>query len=192
MKIYTRNGDKGKTGLLGAVNVSKSHAAIEVCGSVDETNSHIGAAIFHIGEAGKPDDQIDLKETLTQIQVELFDLGSRVAASMSSKAASMPAKLDSENIKQLEMWIDQLDHVLTPLTAFILPGGSAAGCQLHLARSVCRRAERKLVELIEAGTDRDLSIDLAYLNRLGDLLFQLARYANQLNGIPETNWQATK
>lgn len=192
MKIYTRNGDEGKTGLLGAIEVSKSHAAIEVCGSVDETNCHVGAAIFHWNQANESPDQIDLTAMLTQIQNELFDLGSRVAASLSANPKTQPAVLDHENIKQLENWIDLADGLLAPLTAFILPGGSAAGCHLHLARSVCRRAERRLVEMIESGTDRDLSVDLIYLNRLGDLLFQLARYANQKNGCPETRWSATR
>ena len=192
MKIYTRNGDKGETGLPGAVRVSKSHLVIEVCGSVDETNCHLGCAIAHWLEQGQTATDPDLNSTLTQIQIELFDLGSRVAAALASAPKIVPAELDQENVRQLELWIDQFEASLPALQTFILPSGSLAGCQLHLARTVCRRAERRLVELIDAGTERELSIDLVYLNRLSDLLFVMARFANQESGCIETPWTASR
>lgn len=202
MKIYTRNGDKGETGLLGAVKVSKSHLVVEVCGSVDETNSHLGCAIAHWREhvestkadGIKPATSIALDpiSVLTQIQMELFDLGSRVAAALASDPKTIPAELNEVNIQQLENWIDQFDATLPPLQTFILPSGSHTGCQLHLARTVCRRSERRLVELLEAGAERELSVDLVYLNRLSDLLFVMARFANHSVGCTETPWTASR
>ena len=128
MKIYTRSGDKGETGLLGAVRVSKSHLVIEVCGSVDETNSHLGCAVAHLSKNTESTSSIDLKSILTRIQMELFDLGSRVAAALAADPKTNPAELNNENILQLEKWIDQFDDSLPPLQTFILPSGSLAGC----------------------------------------------------------------
>ena len=183
MKIYTKTGDQGETGLLGGIRVNKSHLAIEVCGSLDEANSLIGVGVsFGLPEV--------IALQLTQIQNDLFDLGSRVAACLSD--ASRPAQFPVANIEKLESWIDQAQSSVPPLTAFILPGGSPGGAHLHLARSVCRRAERRLVSLVEAGVKQELSVELIYLNRLGDLLFVLARSANQLAGVTETKWSASE
>ncbi len=192
MKIYTRNGDLGETGLLGAVRVSKSHLVVEVCGSVDETNCHLGCAIAHCRDQGGATSELKPISVLTQLQIELFDLGSRVAAALAPDPKINPAELNEDNILQLESWIDQFDASLAPLQTFILPSGSLTGCQLHLARTVCRRSERRLVELMDAGTDRDLSIDLVYLNRLSDLLFVMARFANHEAGCTETPWTARR
>ena len=195
MKIYTRNGDKGETGVLGAIKVSKSHLVIEVCGTVDETNCHLGCAIAHCvdqSESGALAEHAELTTILTRIQNDLFDLGSRVAAAMAADPKTKPANLDESNIRQMEAWIDRFDGLLPPLQAFILPGGSHVGCQLHLARTVCRRAERRLVSLLETDVERDLSTDLIYLNRLSDLLFVLARFANQQTDCPETPWVQNK
>lgn len=195
MKIYTRNGDKGETGLLGAIQVSKSHLAIEVCGSLDETNCHVGCAVCTLSLATQQSEtnptKPDLIGTLTRIQNELFDLGSRVAAALSDAPKTQPATSDGTEVDQLEAWIDYFDSKIPPLKMFILPGGSPVGSQMHLARSVCRRAERSLVALIKSGVKRDLSSDLIYLNRLSDLFFVLARYTNQLEGVEETPWSAT-
>ena len=179
MKIYTKTGDQGETGLLGGVRVSKSHSAIKVCGSIDEVNSFIGLSRVENQSAS-------LNALLTQIQHDLFDLGSRVAACLSS--SDRIPDFPPERVAELEKAIDQYDEELAPLKAFILPGGGRTGGTLHLARSVCRRAERQLVELINSETKTDLSLELIYLNRLGDLLFVLARYTNQLDRCPETEW----
>jgi cob(I)alamin adenosyltransferase len=192
MKIYTRNGDEGETGLLGAIRVSKSHLVIETCGTLDEINSHLGCVVSHLAstpDGSEPDSQ-DPGEVLTKIQCEIFDLGSRVAASLSSDPKTKPAERDPESVSRLEAWIDLFDSRLPPLTCFILPGGSIAGSQMHLARTVCRTAERRLVSLIDADIERDLSGDLVYLNRLSDLLFVLARFVNQLEGCEEMPWTA--
>ncbi len=179
MKIYTKTGDQGETGLLGGVRVSKSHSAIKVCGSIDEVNSFIGLSRVE-------NQSVSLNALLTQIQHDLFDLGSRVAACLSS--SDRIPDFPPERVAELERAIDQYDEELAPLKAFILPGGGRTGGTLHLARSVCRRAERQLVELINSETKTDLSLELIYLNRLGDLLFVLARYTNQLDRCPETEW----
>ncbi len=179
MKIYTKTGDHGETGLLGGVRVSKSHSAIKVCGSIDEVNSFIGLSRVE-------NQSVSLNALLTRIQHDLFDLGSRVAACLSS--SDRIPDFPPERVAELERAIDQYDEELTPLKAFILPGGGRTGGTLHLARSVCRRAERQLVELINSETTTDLSLELIYLNRLGDLLFVLARYTNQLDRCPETEW----
>lgn len=196
MKIYTRSGDKGETGLLGAVRVPKSHLVIEVCGTVDEVNCHLGCAIAQwasqdVERQDSLEDAPDPKAVLTRIQSELFDLGSRVAAALSAETKTAPAELDPDGIERMEKWIDGFDSKLPPLQCFILPSGSLVGCQLHLARTVCRRAERRLVSLIESGIERELSQDLIYLNRLSDLLFVMARFTNQISGCTETPWNAS-
>ena len=192
MKIYTRSGDKGETGLLGAVRVSKSHLVVEVCGSVDEANSHLGCAIAYWRDQTEPTSDLDPVSILTRIQMELFDLGSRIAAALATDPKTQPAELNEDHILQLEQLIDKFDALLPPLQTFILPSGSHTGCQLHLARTVCRRSERRLVELVDAGTNRDLSVELIYLDRLSDLLFVMARFANQEAGCTETPWTANR
>ena len=179
MKIYTKTGDQGETGLLGGVRISKSHPAIKACGSLDETNSFVGLA-----RAGSLPQNV--AKTLEQVQHDLFDIGSRVAACL-GKTNRIP-EFPVSRSEELEKIIDNFQEQLTPLDAFILPSGSRGGSTLHLTRSVCRRAERDLVELIESGIDKDLSSELIYLNRLGDLLFVLARSVNQHNESPETKW----
>ncbi len=187
MKIYTKTGDKGETGLLGGVRVSKSHLAINVCGSLDEANSFLGLvrAELRLGELSA--DLFDqLEPVFVRLQHDLFDLGSRVAACLgeSKKIPEFPVSRSVE----IEEAIDQFQSELPALTAFILPSGNRAGATLHLARSVCRRAERDLVELMNEELKMDLSSELVYLNRLGDLLFVLARFVNQSGGDIETSW----
>lgn len=191
LKIYTKTGDEGQTGLLGGTRVSKSHLAVNVCGGLDETNSLLGLAI----SLSLPD---DIAKRLTQIQNDLFDLGSRVAACLSESARA--AEFPADRIDQLENWIDLYQSGLPELTQFILPGGSTSGATLHHSRTVCRRTERDLVALIatlsEKGpakvTKNQLSTEMIYLNRLSDLLFVMARHLNRVAGVPETNWRASK
>lgn len=202
MKIYTKTGDKGETGLLGGIRVPKSHLAINACGSLDETNSLIGLSRSSLTTPrAKPPTKGDQAETaptqssnlfadidqlLEQIQNDLFDLGSQVAACMG--ASNRPPDFPELRVRELELQIDQFQSELPPQTEFILPGGNQAGSFLHLARSVCRRTERDLVELNTSKIDRSLSVELIYLNRLGDLLFVLARVANVRSGSNEVNW----
>ena len=180
MRIYTKTGDSGETGLLGGIRISKSHLAIQVCGALDETNSFIGLARSH----GLPD---DVDTLLGAIQNDLFDLGARVAASLgeSSKVPRFP----ESRLTELETSIDKFDQELPPLKSFILPGGNLGASTVHLARSVCRRAERQLVQLIEAVDEIGLSDELIYLNRLSDVLFVLGRLINNRANCEETLWE---
>lgn len=185
MKIYTKTGDDGKTGLLGGLQVSKAHQAIEAVGTVDELNSLLGLVVsYKIGDV--------LQNELTSIQNDLFDIGSRIAACLSE--TDRVADLPTAQIDKLEKTIDRYEQTLPPLQVFILPSGCPAACHLQLARSVCRRAERRLVELIGLPDDlkRTFETELIYLNRLSDLLFVLSRAVNQAENITEREWQVTK
>jgi cob(I)alamin adenosyltransferase len=185
LKIYTKTGDSGDTGLFGGARVSKADPRVAAYGDVDETNACLGVARAAVVAA---DDQ-ELALMLEHIQRDLFALGARLAdpgrkiADRVAKAAVSPA-----DIARLEGWIDALEGALPPLKRFILAGGSHAGAALHLARTVCRRAERAMVELL-AGDNEAFEADLLiYINRLSDLLFVMARRANQRAGTPEIEW----
>ena len=176
MKIYTRAGDDGSTNLLAGQRILKTHLRIEACGTVDELSCAIGTA-----RAASPSSPTD--KTLATIQNSLFELGADLA---DPKEKRHPARIGSATIRWLETEIDRMDSELPPLKNFILPGGSAAAAQIHLARAICRRAERAVVNLAqneETNTDA-----LSFLNRLSDFLFILARYENFRSGIPEEKW----
>lgn len=179
MKIYTRTGDKGETGLLGGARVPKDHARIEAYGTVDELNSHLGmlrdiAAPHHAG-------------LIIGVQENLFAIGSRLASNNNEEAArfNVPA-IDEASITALEQAMDLMDKDLEPMRNFILPGGHPAISQAHICRTVCRRAERRVVQLARE-TDIDPSL-VRYLNRLSDLLFVAARHLAHLNGVADTPW----
>jgi cob(I)alamin adenosyltransferase len=179
MKIYTKTGDAGETSLFDNSRVSKADPRVDAYGEVDEVNAVLGAALSH----GVDD---DIAAVLTTVQKDLFAVGARLADPSSRIAERVTkAAVTTEQIERLETTIDRLETELPPLRRFILPGGSSAGALLHLARTVCRRAERRVVAL---GTD---SVELGviiYLNRLSDLLFVMARAVNHRAGIPETEW----
>lgn len=180
MKIYTKTGDAGETALFDGTRVSKADARVATYGEVDELNAVIGLARSALAtEAVTP-----LVEMLDQIQRDLFALGSRLA-DPSHKVAGRVTKaaITPQDVRRLEECIDRLEADLPPLRRFILPGGSSAGATLHVARTVCRRAERAMVALGEL--DREL---LVYVNRLSDLLFVMARSANRRAGTPEVEW----
>jgi cob(I)alamin adenosyltransferase len=181
MKIYTKAGDRGETGLLGGERVWKDTPRLEVCGSLDELNALLGL----VGaEHALP---AEIGDLLTRIQNMLFNAGSQVAAV--PPAAAKALLIGESNIEQLESAIDRFETELPPLAHFILPGGCRAAALLHVARTVCRRAERRLVTLSNAepgGVDRRL---LMFLNRLSDLLFVLARLANHRAGLADVPWR---
>jgi len=178
LKIYTKTGDKGVTSLFGGKRVSKDELRIEAYGTVDELNSVLGVA-----RAFNENKQID--EILGQIQDQLFVLGADLATPPDVKSAAMK-RISKDDSASLERIIDELDPQLEPLKSFILPGGSKSASLLHHARAVCRRAERRVVSLKRnGGTSADTVI---YLNRLSDLLFVLARYANKVANITEAPW----
>jgi cob(I)alamin adenosyltransferase len=179
-RIYTRMGDAGDTGLLGGGRVRKSHERVVACGEVDELNALLGVVVA--GAEGH-----DRREVLVTIQRDLLALGARLAAlDPDSLASSAKAELGMGQVSQLEAWIDSAEDRLAPLERFVLPGGSRQGGLLHLARTVCRRAERAVVALADR-EDVEPGI-LAYLNRLSDLLFSLARQANLDAQVPEEPW----
>lgn len=179
MKIYTRGGDRGETGLLGGHRVSKSHVVVAALGSLDELNCTLGLVLG--GELPAA-----LRELLEPIQHDLFALGSQVADACGQ--TGRVGRLPPARVEQLEQAIDQLDADLPPLRTFILPGGAPAGSHLHLARAVARRAERELVACVETLNLEDWGTELALLNRLADLLFVAARWANRQAGVSETAW----
>lgn len=178
MKIYTKTGDDGTTGLIGGDRVRKSDARLECYGTIDELNAHLGLAAV----TSQPSQQ----ELLRQVQNDLFVIGSHLATPEESKhKASLPS-LDDGMIHRLEMQIDAAESVLSPLRNFILPGGTQTAAQLHIARTVCRRAERLLVDF---AMDRPVpAIVLTYLNRLSDWLFVQARHANALQNVADIPW----
>lgn len=181
MKIYTKKGDKGNTSLFGGRSIQKNSERIEAYGTVDELNSVIGMVLtYELSEEGK--------NFLNEIQHQLFILGADLATLPEKKAKI--ERIGSKHIDQLEQWIDKLDEKLPALTHFILPGGSAAGASLHMARTVCRRAERKVVALKESDPVSDECV--IFLNRLSDLLFVMARFENHESGIKETKWISRK
>jgi cob(I)alamin adenosyltransferase len=181
MKIYTKTGDKGDTGLFGGGRVPKDDVRVEAYGDVDELNAVLGLA-----RAVEPLPRID--EVLVPLQRDLFSIGALLATPDLEKMHGhlTKASIDDRRIKDLERAIDECEKELEPLKAFIIPGGSRKGAVLHVARTVCRRAERRVVHL-----QREVeipSIVVVYLNRLSDLLFMLARVANVVTGTGEVTW----
>lgn len=175
MKIYTRTGDKGKTGLFGGQRVAKSALRLHAYGTLDELNACLGMIA---SEKNLPS---PLPEQIQKIQSLLFQIGADLATPLESSAKIL--RMKELPATEMEQWIDALELELTPLTRFILLGGSRAGAELHLARTVCRRAERLIVELDE--TEAITKAIIVIINRLSDYLFVAARYANKQLGAEE-------
>ncbi len=178
MKIYTKTGDAGETGLFAGPRVRKDAARIEAYGTVDELNAVLGFARTQSLPA-------NLDSIVARIQNELFRLGAELATPDRSRCAT--AVLTDNEITVLESEIDVLEAALAPLSQFILPGGTCAAAALHVARTVCRRAERRVVSLATAEPLGEVAI--AYLNRLSDFLFVAARAANKVAGVADVAWQ---
>ncbi len=179
MKIYTRTGDAGDTGLLGGVRVSKSNLRVDAYGEVDELNASLGTVAANVSNT-------EIGPVLEQIQRDLFSVGALLANPTGAGKRNDKISLGSEDVRRMEDAIDRFDSRLPDLTQFILPGGSPGGSLLHQARSVCRRAERKVVSL--ASSEPVAESVIPYLNRLSDLLFVLARFENQDRGMEEKPW----
>ena len=182
MKIYTRTGDDGSTGLFGGDRIPKDHFRIEAYGTVDETNSALGLVRAHI-ESHPEHDYLD--ELLHKIQSELFVLGADLATPNDAKV-DVP-RIGQLHVDYLEEQIDILDAQIPQLKHFILPGGSAPAAFMHLGRTICRRAERQAVRLSHQDTINHLTV--TYLNRLSDLLFVLARWTNHRLELNEETWR---
>ncbi len=183
MRIYTRQGDNGQTTLFDGTRVSKCNLRLQTYGTLDELNSLLGVAAALCAHA-------ELRAMLESLQQQLFDLGADLATPLGSKNASKVRRFTTDDAAALEPQIDAVAARLPPLKTFVLPGGSVLAAQLHVARTVCRRAERHLVELMER--EQIGAGPLVYLNRLSDLLFMLARLGNQLEGTPDVAWQMRK
>ena len=178
MKLYTRTGDAGETSLFGGTRARKDDPRVDAYGEVDEVNACLGLA-----RASCTDHDIDAE--LVHLQRDLFALGARLADPGEKIAARVTkAALGDEDVTRLEQLIDRYEAELPPLRRFILAGGSPTGAALHVARAVCRRAERRMVAL-EPAVDAVL---VRYVNRLSDLLFVMARAVNHRTGAPETEW----
>lgn len=184
MKIYTKTGDKGTTKLVDGKSVEKNHPQVEAYGTVDELNSHIGLARSFCANKCSDIDQIE--KILEIIQNQLFSVGSLLATSEESVFYKLP-QIEESHCKSLENWIDQANEKLPELRNFILPAGDALSSQLHICRTVCRRAERLTAELFKS--EIRYSSILIYLNRLSDLFFVWARLANHAQNIPDTIWK---
>lgn len=176
-RIYTRTGDSGETALGSGARVSKAHLRIQAYGTVDETNAVLGIVRLHTQEMSKLDDM------LGRIQNELFDLGADLCVpDTGAKLEYEPLRILSTQWQRLETEIDDLNARLAPLRSFVLPGGHPAAAHLHLARTVCRRAERLMVELKSHAGEHVSDAAIAYINRLSDFLFVASRWANAQSG----------
>lgn len=179
MKIYTKTGDKGTTSLVGGTRVPKTHIRLEAYGTVDELNSNLGLLITYLLD-GKD------KDFLQQVQDRLFAVGSHLTTDREKMELKEASIISSEQVEMVEREIDRLDTLLPPLSAFILPGGSRGAAVCHVCRTVCRRAERRILALVE---QVEIASELlAYVNRLSDYLFVLSRKMNQDDKKGEIFW----
>lgn len=180
-RIYTRTGDLGETGLFGGGRVRKSHPRVVAYGAVDELNASIGVAHAAL-------DDPEVRDRLATVQADLFSLGSHLSTPREPGAPLHPylPALPTDRVAEFESWIDEADAELPELRAFILPGGSPGAATLHLARTICRRAERQVIALAQTEVvDPEI---IVYLNRLSDLLFQFARLVNLRAGERDRLW----
>ena len=182
VKIYTKTGDQGKTSLIGGTKVVKSHLRSEAYGTVDELNSFIGSLNDQLNDSGT-------KKTLAEIQDRLFTIGSSLACDPEKEPKMKIPDLQEDDIVLLEKEMDRMNESLPPMKSFILPGGHPAVSAAHIARCVCRRAERHCVNMAEQGMFVEPLV-IKYLNRLSDHLFVVARYTAFLLGVAEIEWKA--
>lgn len=180
MKIYTKTGDDGTTGLFGGERVSKTDLRVEAYGTVDEANSALGLARTTTASES-------IVEWLEEVQADLFALGAELACTPGKLTALGTPRIDQRRVERLEQLMELMDAQLEPLKNFILPGGTSAASAMHHARAVARRAERRVLEL-HASHAVSLEIRL-YLNRLSDFLFLLARYENSVSNTPDIAWK---
>ena len=188
MKLYTKTGDKGQTGLFGGQRVSKANPRVEAYGTIDELNSVVGWCNVEAQNAG----QTEMVAVLTRVQSRLFEIGADLATPRPADGEDVSAMISSvprvtlEHVEELERHLDRNSEKVKPMASFILPGGTELASRLHIARTVCRRVERIVVELGE--TEPLGQYIVQYLNRLSDLLFAMAREANQDAGVDDIPW----
>lgn len=185
MKLYTKSGDDGTTGLFSGQRVGKDHPRVVAYGTVDELNAAIGLAAVACGEQDALHQR--LLAMFRELQSRLFDIGADLATPEEGKNADRIARVSDEQVARIEQWIDEIDAGNEPLSQFILPGGTELAARLHVARTICRRAERDIVHLSRSETIGDNV--LKYFNRLSDLLFAMARCANKQAGVNDVPWE---
>lgn len=185
MKLYTKTGDDGTTGLFGGDRVDKDHPRVESYGAVDELNACLGVAAAAC--AGDDDVSRRLLEILRAMQSRLFDIGADLATPPGTPHESKVMRVAVRHVEEVEGWIDEVEAGNAPLTQFILPGGGELSARLHLARAVCRRAERRIVNLRRSQEVGEAVVH--YVNRVGDLLFAMARRANAAAGVEDVPWE---
>ena len=178
-RIYTRGGDRGETSLGDGARTPKFHIRVKAFGGIDEANAAIGVALLHI-------DDSEVRSILSVVQNDLFDLGADLCVPERPESTRSRLRVNAKQVETLEHHIDRFNEALSPLTSFILPGGSAASAYMHLARAIVRRAERDVVELAAHETVNEEA--LKYVNRLSDLLFVLCRYLNE-RGMADVLWK---
>ena len=187
MKIYTGSGDRGKTSIFSGERVSKSHRRVEAYGDVDELNSFLGGLV-----ASLPSEESDLVQEIERIQSDLLQIGAWLSIAPGSPLSEELVEITEEQSKVLEAAIDRMEEGLPDLKDFLLPGGHMSAAWAHVARAVCRRAERHVVRLAatsaEAAESRQLAGSIVYLNRLSDYLFVLARYCNKMQNVSDKIW----
>ena len=184
MTLYTGTGDDGSTGLFGGDRVSKDHPRVAAYGTVDELNACVSLAVAACDTNDEYESQ--LLRVFRELQSRLFDIGADLAAPVGSKHEDKIKRIDGDDVKQVETWIDEIDAENEPMKCFVLPGGTELAARLHLARTVCRRAEREVNALARVGpVNEQLRI---YLNRISDLLFAMARRANKQAGVADVPW----
>ena len=184
MKLYTKSGDDGTTGLFGGQRVSKDHPRVEAYGSVDEFNAAVGLAAAACDTNNTTHERF--AAILHDLQSRLFDIGADLATPPGDQHESKIARITDEQVAEVEKWIDEIEAANEPMTHFILPGGTELAARLHVARTVCRRAERRI---IHAAREETIGENLRrYFNRLGDLFFAMARQANAAAGVSDVQW----
>jgi cob(I)alamin adenosyltransferase len=186
LKIYTKTGDAGETGLIGGRRIPKYHDRIIAYGSVDESNSSVGMVLAILRASQLKKEFADLVEILIAIQNDLFVLGADLADPSLDNRFNTP-RINEKMITRIENFIDRLEQELTPISFFILPGGNLESAQLHLTRSITRRTEISVISL--AKSEKINPLIIIYLNRLSDLFFVMARIANKRKGIPDSAWK---
>ena len=182
-RIYTRTGDQGSTKLGDMSDTSKTDPRLEAYATVDETNAHLGVAL---AAGGVPD---DVAAVLLQVQNELFDVGADLCTPVVADPEYPPLRVEQEYVERLEAWIDHYNEGLDTLRSFILNGGTLASAHLHVARTVCRRAEREAWRAHASYAEQMNLLSITYLNRLSDLIFVLARHANHAAGTGDVLWK---
>ena len=184
MKLYTKSGDDGTTGLFSGARVSKDHPRIESYGTIDEFNATLGMC----SATCKADNALHrrLLDIFGRLQSRMFDIGADLATPEGANNESKIQRIGEEHVQEVEKWIDEIDSANTPLTAFVMPGGTELASRLHLARTICRRAERQMIHL--SHTEPVGSSLIMYVNRVSDFLFAAARLVNKNSGVEDVLW----